>query len=90
MGEQQRREKLKAELPEGGLLEHSKKLWVVAVLAFWISAGITLVVMLVTGKLNLILVCVTLGMMVLGVWLKARYQLQQRRSKEQSSGDGQS
>ena len=46
----------------------SRKLWVVAVLAFWISLGITLTTMLITGKLDLILVSITLGLMVLGVW----------------------
>jgi energy-converting hydrogenase Eha subunit G len=66
----------------------SWKLWVVAVLAFWISAGVTLAVMLTTGKLDLILVSITLGMMVLGVWLKARYQLRQRKARGRvSDGD---
>ena len=46
--------------------------------------------MLTTGKLNLNLipVCITLGMMVLGVWLKARYQLRQRKARGRvSDGD---
>ncbi len=68
--------------------ENSRKLWVIAVLAFWVSAGITLAVLLITGKLNLILVTVTLGMMVLGLWFKARYQLQQRKARGRTSGGG--
>ncbi len=59
----------------------SHKLWVVAVMAFWISAGITLAFTLFTGKLDLILLSITCGMMVLGVGLKVRYQLQQRKAR---------
>ncbi len=84
MGEQRRRKKLQPVPVESD--GNSRTLWVVAVLAFWISAGITLAVLLITGKLNLILLCVTLGMMVLGVWLKARYQLQQRKARGRVSG----
>ena len=58
----------------------------VAVLAFWISAGVTQVVMLTTGKLNQILISIAFGMMVLGVWLKARYQLRQRKARGRVSG----
>lgn len=66
-------------------VDTSRKLWV---LAFWVSAGVTLAVMLTTGKLDLILVSITLGMMVLGVWLKARYQLRQRKARGRvSDGD---
>ena len=65
--------------------DHDRTLWVIAVLAFWVSAGITLVVLLITGRLHLILVTITLGMMVLGVWLKARYQLRQRQAHGRTS-----
>jgi len=64
-------------------VDTSRKLWV---LAFWVSTGVTLAVMLTTGKLNLILVSITLGMMVLGVWLKAQYQLRQRKARGRVSG----
>jgi uncharacterized membrane-anchored protein len=60
-------------------VENSRKLWVVAVMAFWISVAVCIIAMVITGKLNLILVSITLGMMVLGVWLKIRYQLQKRK-----------
>jgi Na+-driven multidrug efflux pump len=86
MGEPRRHKELNAASAESG--DTSRKLWVVAVLAFWISAGVTLAVMLTTGKLNLnlILVSITLGMMVLGVWLEARYQLRQRKARGRVSG----
>ncbi len=86
MGEQRRRKKLQPAPVKPD--DNDRKLWVVAVLAFWISAGITLAVLLITGKLNLILLCVTLGMMVLGVWLKARYQLRQRKASGRVSSSG--
>ena len=86
MGEPRRHKELNAASAESG--DTSRKLWVVAVLAFWISAGVTLAVMLTTGKLNLnlILVSITLGMMVLGVWLKAQYQLRQHKARGRVSG----
>ena len=84
MGEPRRQKELNAASAESG--DTSRKLSVLAVLAFWISAGVTLAVILTTGKLNLILVSITLGMMVLGVWLKARYQLRQRKARGRASG----
>jgi uncharacterized membrane protein len=84
MGEPGRHKEFNAALAES--VDSSRKLWVLAVLAFWVSAGVTLAVMLITGKLDLILVSITLGMMVLGVWLKARYQLRQRKARGRVSG----
>ncbi len=84
MGQQQRRENFEVTSSESD--DTNRKLWVVAVLAFWISSGITLTTLVITGKLNLILVSITLGLMVLGVWLKARYQLRQRKAKRRVSG----
>lgn len=63
-----------------------KTLWVIAVLAFWIAAAIVAVVYYLEGRFDLILVSITLGMMVLGLWLKTRYQLVQR--KEPVGPDG--
>ena len=83
MREPRHHKELNAASAESG--DTSWKLWVV-VLAFWISAGVTLAVMLTTGKLNLNLVSITLGMMVLGVWLKAQYQLRQRKARGRVSG----
>jgi high-affinity Fe2+/Pb2+ permease len=68
-------------------VETSRKLWVIAVLAFWVSAAISLLTLVVTGKLNLILTSITLGMLVLGVWLKIRYQLHQRKANSHQPGD---
>ncbi len=55
-----------------------KTLWVVAVLAFWGSAAMQVVLYYYHGGLNLVLMSVVLGTMVLGVWLKARYLLHLR------------
>ncbi|MGB5725758.1 MAG: hypothetical protein WBM52_00935 [Thiogranum sp.] len=83
MREPRHHKELNAASAESG--DTSWKLWVV-VLAFWISAGVTLAVMLTTGKLNLNLVSITLGMMVLGVSLKARYQSGQGKARGRVSG----
>ena len=84
MGEPGRHKEFNAASAES--VDTSRKPWVLEVLAFWVSAGVTLAVMLTTGKLNLILVSITLGMMVLGVWLKAQYQLRQRKARGRVSG----
>jgi hypothetical protein len=52
--------------------------WVAAVIAFWVSAAILGVVFFLQGKLNLILTSVSLGMLIIGMWLKTRYQLHLR------------
>ena len=77
MGEHKHREATEEVKNESA--DHSRMLWVVTVLAFWVSLSITVVVLLVTGKLNLILASISLGLMILGVALKTRYQLQQRK-----------
>lgn len=77
MGEHKHREATEAVKNESA--DHSRTLWVVTVLAFWVSLLITVVVLFVTGKLNLILASVSLGLMILGVALKTRYQLKQRK-----------
>ena len=59
-----------------------KTKWVASVIAFWVSASILAVILLVEGKLNLILTSITLGMLVIGVWLKTRYQLHLRKDPE--------
>jgi hypothetical protein len=52
--------------------------WVAAVIAFWVSSAVLVVVYLMQEKLSLILVSVSLGMLVIGMWLKTRYQLHHR------------
>lgn len=66
----------------GGTL---KTQWVASVIAFWVSASVLGVVFFVDGKLNLILVSITLGMLLIGVWLKTRYQLHQRKEPSRQS-----
>ena len=56
-----------------------KKRWVVSVMAFWVSAIVLVVVSFTEGELNLLLVSICLGLLFLGVWLKARYRLHQRK-----------
>jgi len=44
------------------------------VLAFWVSVAVLGLVFVMDGKLNLVLVSIALGMLVVGIWLKTRYQ----------------
>ncbi|MFC1680607.1 hypothetical protein ACFL1S_02285 [Pseudomonadota bacterium] len=55
-----------------------KTKWVASVAAFWVSMVVMLIVYFVEKKLNLILASIVLGMMLIGVWLKIRYQMHQR------------
>lgn len=57
-----------------------KTLWVVAVLAFWVSCGVQLVIYLLKGRLDFILLSIILGTLVLGVVLKGRLQLHLRKA----------
>ncbi|MEA3413233.1 MAG: zinc ribbon domain-containing protein [Pseudomonadota bacterium] len=59
--------------------------WVAAVVAFWVSAAVLGVVFFIEHKLNLILVSIVLGMLLIGVWLKTRYQLHQRKKPSRQS-----
>ena len=56
-----------------------KTRWVAAVLAFWVSTVILVIVFFIEGQLNLILISICLGLMIVGVWLKTRYQLHLRK-----------
>ena len=87
MGEQRRRQALRSAAVEPPPPAGNRKPWVRAVLAFWIAAGITLIVLLTTGKLNPILVGITLGTMVLGIWLKIRHQRQLPDAAARRSGN---
>ncbi len=55
-----------------------KMKWVIAVIAFWVSAAVLAVVFIVDDRLDLVLVSIALGLLVLGVWLKTRYQVHLR------------
>ena len=67
-----------------------KTQWVASVIAFWVSAAVLGVGLYIEGKFNLILVSITLGMLLIGIWLKTRYQMHQRREPERQSSDAQS
>jgi hypothetical protein len=56
-----------------------KTKWVVAVIAFWVSAAVLLAVFLIDDRLDPILLSIALGMLFIGMWLKARYQLHLRK-----------
>ena len=62
-----------------------KTQWVASVIAFWVSAAVLGVVFFLQDKLNLILVSIVLGMLVIGVWLKTRYQLHLRKEPDRQS-----
>ena len=65
-----------------------KTRWVVSVVAFWVSVAILLVVLFVKGEMNLILASIVSGLMMLGVWLKAKYQRHLRKQPDKPSADG--
>lgn len=56
-----------------------KTRWVASVIAFWVSAAVLAAVSIIEDQLNLILVSICLGLLVVGVWLKTRYQLHLRK-----------
>lgn len=56
-----------------------KTQWVVAVVAFWVSASLMVVMFYLDGGLNPILASITLGMLFIGVRLKAKYQRYYRK-----------
>ena len=64
-----------------------KTQWVTAVIAFWVSAAVLGLAYSFEKKISLILVSITLGLLILGVWLKTRYQLHLRREPERQSPD---
>jgi ribosomal protein L37E len=64
-----------------------KTQWVASVIAFWVSAAVLGVVFFIENKLNLILVSITLGMLLIGMWLKTRFQLHQRKEPSRQSTD---
>ena len=51
-----------------------KTRWVASVLGFWVSVAVLIVVYFIKGELELVLVSICLGLLVVGVWLKTRYQ----------------
>jgi hypothetical protein len=65
----------------------AKTLWVVAVMAFWVTALIMAVLYYLESKVDLILASIALGLMILGLWLKTRYQLIARKQPEASTAE---
>ena len=56
-----------------------KTKWVASVMAFWVSAAVLLLMFVIKGSLSLILLSIVLGMLIIGVWLKTRYQMHLRK-----------
>ena len=56
-----------------------KTRWVAVVMAFWVSVMVLAAVFVLEGRLSIVLMSICLGLLVLGVWLKARYQLHLRK-----------
>ena len=59
--------------------DRMKFFWVLAVVAFWVTVIIQVLVYWLKGELNLILLSIASGMMVLGLWFKTRLQLHLRK-----------
>lgn len=69
-----------ADTSEWAQIRDSLKLkWVASVLAFWVSACVLGIVLFLDDRIDLTLVSITLGMLVIGIWLKARYRLHLRK-----------
>ena len=56
-----------------------KMKWVASVLAFWVSAAVLVAVYVIKDKLDLTLISIVLGMLLIGLWLKTRYQRHLRK-----------
>lgn len=63
-------------------LKSQKMQWVAAVIAFWISVGVFAVVFVVQDRVSLMLVSICLGLMILGIGLKIRYQLHLKKHND--------
>ena len=57
-----------------------KTLWVIAVILFWLSLAFQAFLYVLDGKPNLVLLSVVAGMMLLGVGLKIRLRLHERKN----------
>ena len=56
-----------------------KTQWVAAVGAFWVSTAVLVAVFFLQDRVSLVLVSICLGLMILGIGLKIRYQLHLRK-----------
>ena len=61
--------------------ERLKTLWVVSVVMFWLSVGFQAVLYILQNKTNLVLLSVIGGTLLLGVVLKIRVQLHERKNR---------
>ena len=56
-----------------------KKRWVASTIAFWVSASVLAIVFVIEDRIDLILTSITLAMLLIGMWLKLRYQWHLRK-----------
>jgi hypothetical protein len=59
-----------------------KTRWVIVVAAFWVTGIISIAMYIINKQLDFILTSIVIGMMVLGVWLKSRYQIHLKHEPE--------
>ena len=64
-----------------------KTLWTAAVITFWISTVILGVLFVIQNKLSLVILSIIFGTLVLGVWLKTRYQMHLRQEPDRPTQD---
>lgn len=64
-----------------------KNLWIAAVITFWISVLILGVLFTLQNRLSLVVLSIIFGTLFLGVWLKTRYQLHQRKEPDRPKQD---
>lgn len=56
--------------------------WVASVLAFWVSVSVLGIVLLLDNRIDMTLVSISLGMLIIGIWLKTRYRLHLRKEPD--------
>ena len=64
-----------------------KTLWTASVIALWLSIAVQAVLYVIQNKLSLVVLSIIVGVLVLGVWLKTRYQLHQRKEPDRPTQD---
>ena len=64
-----------------------KTLWTASVITFWVSAIILGFLYVIQNKLSLVVLSIVVGMLILGVWLKARYQIHLRKEPDRPTQD---
>ena len=64
-----------------------KTLWTASVITLWVSVAILGGVYAIQNRLSLVLLSIVAGMLILGVWLKTRYQMHLRKEPDRPTQD---